>query len=48
MFSTPANIVKIRGSIFFDTDHAAGTVGPTGFRPATAWEIHPVIYLEFQ
>ncbi len=34
--------VTIRGSLFFDVDHAAGVVGPTGMRPTTAWEIHPI------
>jgi hypothetical protein len=47
-FDTPIRIVKLKGSIFFDSDHAAGTVGPTGFRPKTAWEIHPVTFIEFE
>lgn len=34
--------VKVTGSLFFDVDHPAGAVGPTGMRPRTAWEIHPV------
>ncbi|WP_374311179.1 hypothetical protein [Dongia sp.] len=34
--------VQIEGSIFYDIDHAPGVVGPTGMRPSTAWEIHPV------
>jgi hypothetical protein len=34
--------VEISGSLFFDVDHAAGVVGPAGFKPKTAWEIHPV------
>jgi hypothetical protein len=40
--------VKIAGSIFFDIDHPAGVVGPTGLRPKTAWEIHPVTDIEFE
>ena len=34
--------VTIQGSLFFDVDHAAGVVGPSGMRPKTAWEIHPI------
>jgi hypothetical protein len=41
VFKTPIK-VQITGSIFFDIDHKAGVVGPTGMRPTTAWEIHPV------
>jgi len=47
-FETPIKILKLKGSIFFDTDHAAGTVGPNGFRPKTAWEIHPVTFIQFE
>jgi hypothetical protein len=47
-FTDPIKIVKLKGSIFFDTDHAAGTVGPLGFRPETAWEIHPVTLIQFE
>jgi hypothetical protein len=47
-FPVPIKILKLKGSIFFDTDHAAGTVGPTGFRPETAWEIHPVTLIQFE
>jgi hypothetical protein len=38
----PPMKVKLGGSLFFDADHSAGTVGPTGLRPNTVWEIHPV------
>jgi len=38
--------VVLEGSLFFDIDHKAGAVGPTGMRPATAWEIHPVTRLQ--
>ena len=40
--------VRITGSIFFDIDHKAGVIGPTGFRPKTAWEIHPVSEIVFE
>ena len=43
----PILIKKIKGSIFFDSDHPAGQVGPEGYRPKTAWEIHPVSAIEF-
>jgi len=45
--SSPPIAVKITGSLFFDVDHSAGTVGPQGYRPNTAWEIHPVSDIEF-
>jgi hypothetical protein len=38
---TPTH-VRITGSMFYDIDHGAGAVGPTGHRPKSAWEIHPV------
>ena len=47
-FTDPVKILKIKGSIFFDTDHAAGRIGPLGFRPETAWEIHPVTLIQFE
>lgn len=40
--------VTVEGSLFFDVDHAAGVVGPTGMRPKTAWEIHPVTKVQLQ
>jgi hypothetical protein len=40
--------VRITGSIFFDVDHKAGVIGPAGFRPKTAWEIHPVSEIVFE
>ena len=46
-FFNPPKRVVIEGSLFFDRDHAAGTVGPEGFRPASAWEIHPVKSIKF-
>jgi hypothetical protein len=40
--------LRVTGSLFFDIDHRAGAVGPTGFKPQTAWEIHPVTAIEFE
>jgi hypothetical protein len=42
---TPTH-VQITGSLFYDIDHAAGAVGPTGHRPKSAWEIHPVTNIQ--
>ena len=38
---TPTH-VRITGSLFYDIDHAAGGVGPAGYRAHSAWEIHPI------
>jgi hypothetical protein len=40
--------VLIGGSLFYDIDHAPGIVGPTGMRPRTAWEIHPITSLDLK
>lgn len=40
--------VRITGSLFYDIDHPPGAVGPTGMKPETAWEIHPVTDIEFE
>lgn len=40
--------VLVTGSLFFDIDHSAGTVGPSCCRPNTAWEIHPVRTIDFE
>jgi hypothetical protein len=45
---TPLKIAILKGSLFFDTDHSAGRVGPQGARPETAWEIHPVTDIRFE
>jgi hypothetical protein len=45
-FDPPLRVV-IEGSLFFDRDHPAGAVGPQGYRPASAWEIHPVRSIQF-
>ncbi|MDB5389314.1 MAG: hypothetical protein JWM11_4960 [Planctomycetaceae bacterium] len=39
--------VTVTGSLFYDIDHAPGVVGPSGMRPKTSWEIHPVTELTF-
>lgn len=39
--------VSVSGSLFYDIDHKPGRVGPEGYRPNTAWEIHPITSLEF-
>jgi hypothetical protein len=41
-----AQRVRVSGSLFYDVDHAPGVVGPAGFRPETAWEIHPITAFE--
>jgi hypothetical protein len=43
---TPPLSIRVTGSLFFDGDHQAGEIGPTGHRPQTVWEIHPVSDLE--
>jgi hypothetical protein len=39
--------VEITGSLFYDADHKPGIVGPSGHRPKTAWEIHPLTRIKF-
>ena len=34
--------VEVEGSLYFDGSHYPNTVGPSGMRPKTVWEIHPV------
>jgi hypothetical protein len=46
-FLDPPLRVIIEGSLFYDVDHPPGTVGPQGYRPASAWEIHPVRSIQF-
>lgn len=38
--------VKIIGSLLYDKEHEGNIPGPTGNKPQTAWELHPII--EFQ
>ena len=40
--------ITITGSLFFDVDHIPPAVGPTGMKPQTAWEIHPVSDIQFE
>lgn len=45
---TPAIKISIlKGSMFYDIDHLPGVVGPTGLRPNTSWEMHPIGKLRF-
>jgi len=39
-------VVRVTGALYFDADHLAGSVGPTGLRPTTVWEIHPIQKIE--
>jgi hypothetical protein len=43
-FFKPGKPIKVTviGSLHFDSDHVAGTIGPLKMRPQTVWEIHPV------
>jgi hypothetical protein len=43
---TPPIPVAIEGMLFFDVNRPAGAVGPTGMRPNTAWEVHPITKIE--
>jgi hypothetical protein len=47
IFSPPIQLLTFKGSLFFDVDHAAGVVGPLGYRPTTSWEVHPVSSIRF-
>ena len=46
-FTPPIATTMLKGSLFFDIDHLAGTVGPAGLRPNTAWEMHPINSIHF-
>jgi hypothetical protein len=39
--------VAVKGSLFYDVDHQPGEIGPSGYRPQTSWEIHPVTDIDF-
>jgi hypothetical protein len=39
---SPPIRVQVAGSLYFDGDHDAGSIGPHGMQPTTAWEIHPI------
>jgi hypothetical protein len=41
--------VRVSGSLFFDVRHyPPGDVGPSGRKPKTAWEIHPITNLAIE
>jgi hypothetical protein len=46
-FDPPISIT-VTGSVFFDVDHVPPAVGPSGMKPQTAWEIHPVSAIQFE
>lgn len=47
IFSPALSVSEIGGSMFYDIDHSAGTIGPAGYRPITSWEIHPMSAIGF-
>ena len=40
--------IYLEGSLFYDTEHRPGVVGPAFARPKTAWEIHPISKILFE
>ena len=46
-FNPALRVSVLKGSLFFDNDHFAGTVGPYGLRSNTSWEIHPIHNITF-
>ena len=44
----PAIPIDVEGSLFYDIDHAPGSVGPASFKPTTSWEIHPITKITFK
>ena len=40
--------VYMEGSLFYDTEHKPGAVGPAFARPKSAWEIHPISKILFE
>lgn len=40
--------VYVEGSLFYDTEHKPGVVGPAFARPKSAWEIHPISKILFE
>jgi hypothetical protein len=45
LLNPPAR-VQIEGSLLYEVERAPGTTAPQRFRPATAWEIHPITSLQ--
>lgn len=48
IFTPAIPVDNISGTMFYDIDHLPGTIGPAGYRPSSAWEIHPVRSLRFK
>lgn len=46
-FSPPIKLTTLKASLFYDIDHAPGTVGPSSNRPNTSWEMHPINTIAF-
>lgn len=46
LLGTAIILKNIKGSLFWDSQHSGGGVGPSAARPNSAWEIHPVIKLK--
>ena len=40
--------VYVAGSLFYDTEHKPGVVGPAFARPKTSWEIYPISKILFE
>ncbi len=45
LLGTPIVLKNIKGSLFWDSQHSGGGIGPPSASPRSAWEIHPVIDL---
>jgi hypothetical protein len=45
ILNPPAHI-QIGGSLFYDVEQSPGATAPQRFRPATAWQIHPITLLQ--
>ena len=45
---SPAIQVRITGSLFYNTAHAPGVMGPKGLKPKTSWIIQPVTAIDFK
>jgi hypothetical protein len=46
-FDPGIKLFELSGSLFYDIDHTPGVVGPEGYKPRTAWEIHPISNIDF-
>ena len=46
-FSPAIKLTTLKASMFYDIDHAPGTVGPSSNRPNTSWEMHPINTIAF-